>query len=270
MRGFKYALTAISLAALLMGCGGTTGAKDDDPQSGSNAPSSEKGDEDTAEAAPVAEHVLFGEAYTYEDGLSVTVGAPEVLQIDPAEAEWYPEYFQEGTTNLTFMITIVNGTDTPFDPSGWIAYMQSGNVEAESIFYSEAGLEGVMGTTLLPGREGTYKVGYSVTNPDDLVMEVSPDMGIEYERFFVTTESAAGSISSTSSSSSDTGMHSAEREVAVEDACDFLGSTPNSAEELIGVLVFANDEEYTLEIRDEVRANCPEYRDELNAEIENW
>ena len=53
--------------------------------------------------------------------------------------------------------------------------MQSGNSEADEIFDTEKGLNGTPSTKLLEGRESKFTAGVTVKNPDDLVLEVTPD-----------------------------------------------------------------------------------------------
>lgn len=80
---------------------------------------------------------------------------------------------------LAFDVTIVNGSEETYDPAFFLASMQSGNTEAEEIFDSENGFEGSPSTSLLPGREAEFRIGFGVSDPDDLVMEVAP--GFEYD-----------------------------------------------------------------------------------------
>lgn len=180
MRRLKYVVAAVAMAALLVGCAGTTGGKDEDPQSGSNAPS-EAEEAVTEEEAPKSENLTFGETYTYEDGLSVTIGAPSEFQ----PGEW-AAMMQEWPAYVQFDVTVVNGTSENFDPNMIHMTMQSGNVEGEQVFDGENGFNGPPTTTLLTGREAVFKVGFGVNDPADLVLEVSPDLGIEWAPFIVT------------------------------------------------------------------------------------
>lgn len=111
----------------------------------------------------------FGETYTWEDGISISVSAPE--SFTPSEYA----VFDEAAAYLAFTITVVNGSDEAFSPSLVFPSLQSGNLEAESVFDSENNLGGFAPSTdILPGREATWKVGFSVSDPTDLVMEISP------------------------------------------------------------------------------------------------
>lgn len=68
-----------------------------------------------------------------------------------------------------------------FDPVLFNATMESGNAEAPQVFDSEEQLMGPPQTKLLEGREARFPVGFTVKNPKDLVLEVSPDAGVKYK-----------------------------------------------------------------------------------------
>lgn len=170
-------------AVLLTGC--TGGAVDDDPQAGSNRPTADAPADPAAGEAEVAPEpepepvdegpavLSFGQTFTYENGVSLTVGAP---------GPYTPsEYAMDVAAPhvVVFPITIVNGSSAPIDPAMWYATVQSQNVEAEKVYDSEA-LGDEPSTSLLPGREAAFKVGYGVGDPADLVMEVTPGM-MEYQ-----------------------------------------------------------------------------------------
>jgi hypothetical protein len=175
-------IAATLLVLTLTACGGTPGEPDSDPQAGANRPA-----EATSPAAPTQaptteppspspsptptdDGVLsFGESITYEDGVTLTVSAP--TPYTPSE---YAAGAENATAAVAFDVTIVNGTQSNFDPSLFSTTLQSANVEGSEIYDSENGLEGSPSTTLLPGREAKFRIAYGVTNPADLVLEVSP------------------------------------------------------------------------------------------------
>ena len=122
-------------------------------------------DEPTTDDGLTDEILDFGETVTYDDGLSVTVSEP--TQINPGEYA-YPEVAEA----TQFTITIVNGSDAPFDPSFAYANVQSSNVEAEEVFSDTLG--GPPSTTVLPGRETTYKAAFATADPSDIVFQLAP------------------------------------------------------------------------------------------------
>ena len=83
-------------------------------------------------------------------------------------------------SNKTGSIVLTNGTDENFDPSSFSVNLQSGTTEGSQVYDSEQ-LGESPSTTLLPGRSATFKVAFGVTDPEDLVMEVSPTFGFDYE-----------------------------------------------------------------------------------------
>jgi hypothetical protein len=120
----------------------------------------------------------FGETFTWRDDLSIVV-APGVpfTPSDTASADDAPAY-------LVFEITVTNGGTEVYDPAMFTVSMQSGSTEAGQVFDS-AQLGDAPQTSLLPGRKATWKVAFGVTDPKDLVMQVSP--GFEYRDLLVTT-----------------------------------------------------------------------------------
>ena len=111
----------------------------------------------------------FGKSYKWADGLSVTVAPPETFK--PGQ---YSSKDPTAKAYVRMDITIVNGTSKPFKPSLFSATMQSGNTQASTVFDSQANLGGSPSTTLLPGREAKFSLGFGVTDPKDIVFEVRP------------------------------------------------------------------------------------------------
>lgn len=116
----------------------------------------------------------FGDTFDYADGLSVTIGQPTEFQPSDSAA-----FTPGAAAHLRFEVTIANNTGTDYDPNHFLTSLQSGSTEAEEVYDSAQGLGGSPSTTLLDGREVVFSIGYSVSVPDDLVMEVSPDFDRE-------------------------------------------------------------------------------------------
>ncbi len=55
------------------------------------------------------------------------------------------------------------------------------------MFDSDRGLNGSPSTKLLNGRESTFRLGYNVAAPQDLVLELTP--GFEYDSVIFATQS---------------------------------------------------------------------------------
>ncbi|MFZ5850350.1 MAG: hypothetical protein ACOYY2_03010 [Actinomycetota bacterium] len=178
-------LIPLALGALLLaGC--TSGSAGDAEPTGTNAPAAttaaaESEPEPPAETTPAAPaYAAFGQTYTWDDGLAVTVSPP--APFTPSETA----AFTESPAYLAFEVKVVNGTAEPYEPAVLYLTLQSGNTEASQVFdVGEAGLAGPPATPLLPGREAVFKVGFGVADPADLVMQVAP--GFEYDPAIFTT-----------------------------------------------------------------------------------
>jgi hypothetical protein len=179
-RYLSAAVLVIGLVSLTAGCAsGVTGSVGPNasvtaPSVGANHPSDNATTESTPMASPTTDGpATFGHRYTYADGLVVVVAAPtrfrpsEYAMSSPAKAY------------LSFKITVINGTKALYDPVMFTSSLQSGNAEADEVFDSENGFAGSPSTKLLPGRETVFKLGYGVSNTNDLVLQVAP--GFDYD-----------------------------------------------------------------------------------------
>ena len=111
---------------------------------------------------------IFGETFTYEDGVSITVDPPEIFS--PSEFAAH----DEAPSYVRFTITLVNDSTDSFDASFALTNAQSGQSEAAGIYDFDQGLEGPPHTSLLPGRTVSWDVGFGVEDPEDVVLEISP------------------------------------------------------------------------------------------------
>lgn len=180
--------TLVAVTAILGACG-TSATKDTSTPSGTNRPAASSTPSSSSEApepapssedtAEDADTLAFGETATFQDGLSVTVSAPKAFK----PSEWAAG--GKAKHNVYVTVTIVNKTGKPYDPSLFYATMQSANVEAETVFDTDNGLEGSPDTKVLNGREAKFKIGFNVTDPKDLVLEVAP--GFDYNSVLYTT-----------------------------------------------------------------------------------
>jgi hypothetical protein len=186
MRSTVLLAAASLIMATLSGCSSSTGsvsptatvtetvtANASEPPDDASTPAGE------GEETPAGAQAKFGETFSYGDGLQITVSKP---------APYRPSQYaacDKGVSHLVWTVTVKNGTTEPYDPSGYSDTVQSGQTEGSSCFDSGKGLEGEPNTTLLAGRTVTWKVGFGVENPDDVVMEVRP--GFEYESTIFTS-----------------------------------------------------------------------------------
>lgn len=176
-------LAVSSLALALAACGAqTSGAESAATNAaGTNAPSAtaapaaaaeeteEASATESASASPTEEPMpQFGESYTWEDGITIKIGQPKAYKPSQSAA-----VTGDGDA-IAFNVTIVNGTGKRFDPAMFNATMQSSNVEADQIYDSAKKLEGAPSTTILPKRESSFQLGFTVADKKDLVLEVAP------------------------------------------------------------------------------------------------
>jgi hypothetical protein len=86
---------------------------------------------------------------------------------------------------VVFDVKIVNGTQQNYEPAVFSVTMQSANVEEQEVFDSANGIEGSPSTPILPGRESVFRIAFGATNPNDIVMQVSPSF--EHESVIFTS-----------------------------------------------------------------------------------
>ena len=168
----RATLIAAVLAFVFTGCG-ATGATNDSPPEGSNGDKSATKTEKSE--APKEDNPTFGQSYTWEDGITIKISKPETFE--PSEYAMT----KESAAYLKFGVRLINKTGKTFDPALVYATLQSGNEESEAIFDTEQGVGDSPSTKLLDGREAKWVIGFGVKDPKDLVLEISPDAGIEYK-----------------------------------------------------------------------------------------
>jgi hypothetical protein len=177
MTRVEAATAVLALFTTLTGCGTTT--KEADPTKsalvqGTNHPSTTRSAASaTATPSPTgAGPRKFGSRFNYEDGLVVMVAKP--VRFQPSEYA----AVQKAPAYLSFKITIINGTGKRFDPVLFRVSVQSNDAEADAVFDMANDLKGPPSTVVLPKRQSSFKVGFGVQNPKDLVVQVTP--GFEY------------------------------------------------------------------------------------------
>ena len=120
------------------------------------------------ESTGSTENAVFGDTWEYEDGLAITVSTPE---------PYTPGEYASGAdqaANVAFTITIVNGTDANFDPSLSIPDVSSGGTESSRIIDFE-GATGLPPSTTVPaGQTVSWQAAFSVADPAQIVMDISP------------------------------------------------------------------------------------------------
>ena len=119
-------------------------------------------DEETE--APAVESTL-GKSFTYDDGLEVRVSEPrEFTPSEYAGDDGFP-------LHLKFKVTVINGSDQPYEPIDFQSSMSSDGAEGSAVYD-----EGMMPpqTTVLPGKRVSFWIAYGVTTKDALTVQVQP------------------------------------------------------------------------------------------------
>ncbi|OZC83450.1 hypothetical protein CH282_15990 [Rhodococcus sp. 06-418-1B] len=176
----KLLTTTGAAAVLLFGllaCSQDDGEPTADPGTGVNAPSAAS--ESVAPTTAESTNSVFGQAFTFNNGLSVGVSAPTPYTPSASAATSDPN-----GQFVAFTVTIVNGSSENYDPALFTASLQSGNTEAEQVYDSANDVGGAPSTAVLPSRESQFTMAFEVSDPADLVLQVSP--GFEYRDAFFT------------------------------------------------------------------------------------
>ena len=183
----RIILASVLLAVLgLAGCAGTGGEPVAETPTGSNASSPSVVPPRISPTTPVPSWaepttpvptpeddgtVAFGKTYTWENGLSVTVSAPKsASRGDGFGGETFKHF-------VAFTITVVNKTGAAYDPSSIYTSLQSNDIEGDEVFGS--GYNGAPETKVLNNRQVKYKVKYGLSNPLDIVLELTPEIGYD-------------------------------------------------------------------------------------------
>ncbi len=166
---------AVLIASLCSACLTTPdGNLDDNPSAGANPPptvaSTPTGPTPTVPTPSVQPEqgtLAFGKAYTWDDGVTVTVGKP--MSFRPSEYA----AVEKGKRYVKFTVTVVNKSNKPVDLGLTYISVQSKNEEADEVFDSGSGLKGPPDTKVLKGRVSEFDVGFGVADPKDVVMEIA-------------------------------------------------------------------------------------------------
>lgn len=198
MRPYVRPVGVVAAAALLLmsaACAVPTTGTVGTPAAGVNVPTASppaatSADGETAASTPLSEahspapsaasnQASFGETYRWTNGLEVTVSTPTPFTPGEYAAA------EPATAYLSYTVTIVNNTGAVYEPALFFTSVQSGDQEADQVFDSENNLTGSPSTAILDGRQSTFTIGFGVSNPDDIVMEVTP--GFDYKDAYFTT-----------------------------------------------------------------------------------
>jgi len=150
-------------------------AKSDPAASAAPMPTAEEPEASEPEASPLIKS--FGEVVTYEDGVSISVSM--VGEFTPTP---YAAGVTAGKIPTVFLIVVTNNSKQAIKPYTF-ALANSGGMPAEGISdigneeYGELGFDPT--GTILPGQTLQWYTAFSLADPLDVTMEISP--GFEYE-----------------------------------------------------------------------------------------
>jgi hypothetical protein len=179
----KKLLTALAVGALAVALAGCVPAKHN-----SSAPAAAPAEKPAAaaepsfappaSAEPKPEVAKFDTAWTYTDGVSISVSAP--VEFSPSR------YAVSGTQphNVKVNFTITNGSSKVLQPMPY-ATVSSGGAEAQEVYDSEQGLNSGPSAPVLPGGTITWAEGYNVADPASIILQVAPSF--DYEKVIFAT-----------------------------------------------------------------------------------
>lgn len=115
----------------------------------------------------------FGDVGMCSSGFTVSVSEPEEYTPDKHVTDSYT-----GGTALKFEITVTNENAGELQADSARFSMQSGGVAGQKI-YDTTMLDSEVRGTILPGKSASWPVAFEVTDPNDLVLEVSVGGGAD-------------------------------------------------------------------------------------------
>jgi hypothetical protein len=116
---------------------------------------------------PEQETLRFGRSYTWDDGVTLTVGKPQ--RFTPSEFA----VIKKSRRYVKFTVTVVNKSKKPIDLGLTYISVQSDNKEADHVFDFPTGLQGPPDAKVPKGSESQFHVGFGVADPKDMIMEVA-------------------------------------------------------------------------------------------------
>ena len=117
--------------------------------------------------APAAASPHFGDTYTWNSGVAVTISAPQPFT--PSASSFGQV---AGYTNLEFSVTLTNNSSSSVNAMLMSTSVLSGGKEGPSIFDSSQNI-GPVTTDVPAGKSLQWDIAYSVADPNDITMSVS-------------------------------------------------------------------------------------------------
>jgi hypothetical protein len=125
----------------------------------------------TTTGAPAPPDAVFGQAFTWNDGLEITVSPPERFSPTGApNGEGSPSY-------VKLVVRVANGSNGNYQPTLTFTASERGSTEATTVLLTDAGAAGFPAANIAPGDEVAFSIGFELDDPDELVLEVAPGVG---------------------------------------------------------------------------------------------
>lgn len=161
-------ISAVALAGVV-GCGSGSAV--------SNTPavtSATPADAATTEASPSAADLTktFGSTFTWDDGLAITVSAPQPLPPSEILTAISPDW----SSFVVMDVTVTNGTSAPVPALDLRLQATTGSRQAEAAFDSSQGIE-LPTVDVLPGADLTWKAAFGVEEGQPFVVSVDYGFG---------------------------------------------------------------------------------------------
>lgn len=142
----------------------------------SKAPTAE-----VAQPADTNDILAFGDVYTWDDEVSVSVSKPS--EFVPTEEAMGAV---SGYSHIALTVVVTNNSDEPVSVAGWMPIVTTGGSDADVIIDSGNPLGSIgysLSDDIAPGESGTWVEAYSVAEPDNLTYKVNVEPGTPYAIF---------------------------------------------------------------------------------------
>lgn len=133
--------------------------------------SAESTEADAADEAPAnPSQPTFGDTYTWNDGVAVTVGKPQ--SFTPTASAYVDDEALRAQA-YAFDVTVENGSGEPVDSMETSLQASSGGAQSGMVFDSAAGID-TPTVSIQPGKSLSFTVVFTLKDPEDINMDVSP------------------------------------------------------------------------------------------------
>lgn len=166
MNRFIAATAALAATVALAGCTSEPTAITTTPAAATSSSAAAAAPVDTPSEEPSDQVASFGQTFTYQDGLEISVSD---------KGKFTPSAYASGgegqNLHEKFRVTVTNGTDAVYDPSLLSVAVNSGGEDGDQVF--DTGLDGSPTGKVRPGKSISYDVGFGIADRGDITLTVS-------------------------------------------------------------------------------------------------